>query len=315
LLKGVVTDGSSWCCPRSQRSSANDAFGYARRPYHGQGEPPDRAFERLRERAAALTCKKLTGRKVMESRVTTSDETYYLAVARRTRELAREEEAELFLRWRSSGDPRAANSLARAHLKQVVVMAMKLRRYGVPVSELVAEGNVGVVHALARFQPERGVRFSTYANYWVRAQMLAHVVKRLRDMLQRLDGRDVSLDAKTTYRLLDHLVGADDQEQEVFQRQVSGSLARSVHQAVAQLDPRERFIVERRLLADSDEQVSLAGLARTLGVSRERARQLEGRAKAKLKRSFSMHPDPILREWVESELPAARREQAPPRAA
>src|SRR3954462_16015910 len=106
----------------------------------------------------------------------TSDAGFYWAAARRTPELQRDEEAELARRWQVSGDRRAANTLARAHLRLVGANAMKYRHYGVPVSELVAEGNLGVVQALAKFQPERGVRFGTYASYWVRAQMLAHVV-------------------------------------------------------------------------------------------------------------------------------------------
>ncbi|HYQ17381.1 MAG TPA: sigma-70 family RNA polymerase sigma factor, partial [Polyangiaceae bacterium] len=106
-----------------------------------------------------------------------SDAMFYLAAAKRAPELDRDAEAELARRWKVNGDRRAANELARSHQRQVVAIAMKLRHYGVPVGELIAEGNVGVVQALAKFEPERGVRFGTYASYWVRAQMLSHVVK------------------------------------------------------------------------------------------------------------------------------------------
>lgn len=296
---------------------------------------------------------------------TTSDAMFYLAVARQAPELGRDEEAELARRWRVSGDRRAANALARAHLRQVVTIAMKYRHYGVPVGELVAEGNIGIVKALAKFQPERGVRFSTYASYWVRAQMLAHVVKsysavggsdgpmrsqvffklrrervrvanqfgvgeaadrelaerlgvsleRVRGMVQRLDGRDVSLDAKASAdsgRLLDRVAAADDQEQELVSRQFHGCMRGVLADAVAQLDARERYIVEQRLMADASEELSLAEIARTLGVSRERARQLETRAKSKLRRLITDDQNPAVREWVQSELPAAPA--SPPRA-
>ena len=295
---------------------------------------------------------------------TTSDAMFYLAAARRAPELDRDEEAELARRWQVSGDRRAANALARAHLRQVVAIAMKYRHYGVPVGELVAEGNVGVVQALAKFQPERGVRFGTYASYWVRAQMLSHVVKsysavggsdgpmrsqvffklrrervrvtnqfgvgeaadrelaarlgvsleRVRGMVQRLDGRDVSLDAKVSVesgKLLDRMPAPDDQEQELFSRQFQGLMGGALADAVAQLDPRERYIVERRLMADASEELSLAEIARTLNVSRERARQLESRAKSKLRRLITDDQNPAVREWIQSELPAAP--PSPPR--
>jgi RNA polymerase sigma-32 factor len=290
---------------------------------------------------------------------------FYLAAARQVPELGRDEEAELARRWRMSGDRRAANALARAHLRQVVTIAMKYRHYGVPVGELVAEGNIGIVKALAKFQPERGVRFSTYASYWVRAQMLAHVVKsysavggsdgpmrsqvffklrrervrvanqfgvgeaadrelaerlgvsleRVRGMVQRLDGRDVSLDANASAdsgKLLDRVAAADDQEQDLVSRQFHGCMRGALADAVAHLDARERYIVEQRLMADASEELSLAEIARTLGVSRERARQLETRAKSKLRRLITDDQNPAVREWVQSELPAAR--PSPPRA-
>jgi RNA polymerase sigma-32 factor len=294
----------------------------------------------------------------MASESTASEAMYYLAAARRVPELGREEEAALATRWKVTGDRRAANALARSHLRQVVAIAMKLRHYGVPVGELVAEGNVGVVQALEKFQPDRGVRFGTYASYWVRAQMLSHVVKsyssvqgsdgpmrsqvffklrrervrvtnqfgtgeaadqelaerlgvsveRVRGMVQRLDGRDVSLDQRVTpesVRLLDRLPAPDDQEQQLYERQVRGSLRTAITDALAQLDARERYIVEQRLMADAEEQQSLADIARLLKVSRERARQLEARAKSKLRRLIGAGQHPVVREWVEAELPRA----------
>ena len=82
------------------------------------------------------------------------------------------EEMALALRWKEHRDRAAGDALARANLRHVVAVAMKYRRYGVPVSELIAEGNFGVVHALGKFEPERGIRFVTYAAHWVRAYIL-----------------------------------------------------------------------------------------------------------------------------------------------
>src|SRR6187402_2734452 len=105
------------------------------------------------------------------------DVAFYMAEAKRAPRLEREQEMALALRWKHQGDRAAGDTLARANLRHVVAVAMKYRRYGVPVSELIAEGNFGVVHALGKFDPERGIRFVTYAAHWVRAYILDHVIK------------------------------------------------------------------------------------------------------------------------------------------
>jgi len=101
------------------------------------------------------------------------------------------------------------------------------------------------------------------------------------------------------------MLAPDDQEQELFLRQFRDSIGSALSDAVAQLDARERYIVEHRLMADASEELSLAEIARTLGVSRERARQFESRAKGKLRRLITGDQNPSVQEWVHSELPAA----------
>jgi RNA polymerase sigma-32 factor len=93
------------------------------------------------------------------------------------RPLGRQEEADLARRWQCSRDRNAADRLMRAEAGRVLAMAIKYRRYGVPLTELVAEGNLGIVHALGKFDPERGIRLATYAAYWIRASILEHVVR------------------------------------------------------------------------------------------------------------------------------------------
>jgi RNA polymerase sigma-32 factor len=101
----------------------------------------------------------------------------YVDAVERFPVLSREEELELATRWREHGDRRAADALVQAHLRSVVKIAKKYRGYGIYLSDLVAEGNLGVLEAVARFEPERGLRFFTYARHWVRAFILAHVLK------------------------------------------------------------------------------------------------------------------------------------------
>jgi RNA polymerase sigma-32 factor len=252
--------------------------------------------------------------------------------------LTREEERELADRWVKNQDPKAAEALLRAHLRYVVAIALKYRRYGVPLSELIAEGNFGAVHALKKFEPERGHRFVTYAAYWIRAYVLGYVIRswslvgvgsgalrsklffKLRRerarimsllgdeqkadealaekfgvnptqialMLRRLETRDLSLDTKVfddaPTSLVDTLASPDnDQETDLVLDERQKEVKATVRLAVQDLDTRERYIVENRMLADSEDELSLAEIGRRLGVSRERARQLEERAKKKLR--------------------------------
>src|SRR5690606_29551412 len=74
-------------------------------------------------------------------------------------------------------DQEAADRLVEANLRFVVAMALQYRRYGIPLSELLAEGNLGLMMAVRKFDPERGTRFVTYAGYWIRAYVLDLVVR------------------------------------------------------------------------------------------------------------------------------------------
>lgn len=263
----------------------------------------------------------------------------YLTRVRSYPVLTREEEQELVGRWLSERDTVARERLLAAHLRYVVAIALRYRRYGVPIEELVSEGNFGLVHALGKFEPSRGTRFVTYAAYWIRAYVLNHVIRswslvgvgsgalrskmffRLRRervrianlvgeggeadsmlaqamglpeatvqaMVRRLDARDVSLDSKpfddSSASLADLLASSDRSQEETLAASERDDQVRSaVQSAMLELDERERYIAENRLMADHEEELSLAEIGRRLGVSRERARQLEVRTKRKLRR-------------------------------
>ena len=271
-------------------------------------------------------------------RETNSAVSRYIQRVRQMPELTREEEVELARAYRDRGDQHAAARLALANLRHVVSIATSYRRYGLPLADLIAEGNFGVVQAIRKYDPERGNRFVTYAAYWIRAYVLNHVIRswsmvgagsgalrskmffRLRrerariaglvgegeagekmlaerfgapaekvvEMARRLETRDVSLDTKVyddgQRSLVETLVAEQNDQEEQYQRAEEGALLRDVLvDAVQKLDPRERYIVETRMMADPEEELSLAEIGRRLGVSRERARQLEARAKKKLR--------------------------------
>lgn len=258
----------------------------------------------------------------------------YIQRVRAMPKLSREEEHELALRV-SKGDQEAADRLVEANLRYVVAIALQYRRYGVKLADLIAEGSVGLVTAVRKFDPHRGTRFVTYAGYWIRAFVLESVVRsstmigagsgpfrsklffrlrrerarlsnliadpyelietlaaefetttdRMTELLRRLDQREVSLDAPayqdSDSTLLDMLPStAEPQDVIIARRRRDSGIHDRLEDALAILDDRERLIVEKRIL--SDESASLASIGRELGVSRERARQLEARAKKKL---------------------------------
>lgn len=261
----------------------------------------------------------------------------YITMVHAAPKLSREEEEGLLERWYSHSEVRARDELVNTQLRYVVAIALKYKRYGVPVSELVAEGNFGVVHALKKFEPARGNRFVTYAAYWIRAYILNYIIRswslvgvgsgalrskmffklrrerirvtnllgegeaadealaerlsipkeKLGGMLRRLEARDVSLDTPlfddSGATLIDALANTSaNQEDKLIESRRGVRVQSLVRDAVKDLDKRERYIVENRMMADAEDEMSLAEIGRRLGVSRERARQLEARAKRKL---------------------------------
>jgi RNA polymerase sigma-32 factor len=271
----------------------------------------------------------------------------YLNAIQRFQPLDRETELKLARRWLKRNDVEAAHTLVRANLRFVVKIANHYRGYGFRIADLVEEGNIGLLEAVKRFDPARNLRFMTYAAYWIRAYILAHVLKqwsmvgvgtgplqsklffrmarerakisaalgnnmsesameeklaekfgttteRIRDMTGRLDGKDMSLDM-AAYRdgsvsELDLLeCDAEGQEDLCVKAQRDDLVRRRVCRLMQSMNDRERYIVERRLLADEAE--TLAEIGRHLSLSRERVRQLEERLKSKLRRALAdFHP-------------------------
>lgn len=91
--------------------------------------------------------------------------------------LEREEEHDLAVAWKESQDQEALHKITTAHMRLVISMATKFRNFGLPMSDLIQEGYVGLLEAASRFEPEREVRFSTYATWWVRASMQDYILR------------------------------------------------------------------------------------------------------------------------------------------
>src|SRR6185295_14364757 len=91
--------------------------------------------------------------------------------------LDRDEERDLAVRWKEDRDQKALHRITVAHMRLVISMASKFRGFGLPLGDLVQEGHVGLLEAAARFEPEREVRFSTYATWWIRASMQDYILR------------------------------------------------------------------------------------------------------------------------------------------
>jgi len=100
----------------------------------------------------------------------------YLQEIRKFPMLTAEEELSLSKRWRDTEDMEAAHKLVTSHLRLVAKIAMGYRGYGLPLSELISEGNVGMMQAVKRFDPERGFRLATYAMWWIRAAIQEYIL-------------------------------------------------------------------------------------------------------------------------------------------
>jgi len=101
----------------------------------------------------------------------------YLADIRRFSFLEREQEYQLAKRWREHGDRKAADQIVTSHLRLAAKIATNYRGYGLPLSEIISEGNVGLMQAINRFEPERGFRFATYAIWWIKASIQDYILR------------------------------------------------------------------------------------------------------------------------------------------
>src|SRR5438477_12477386 len=101
----------------------------------------------------------------------------YLSEIRKFPLLEPEEEYMFAKRWREHEDPEAARRLVTSHLRLVAKIAMGYRGYGLPLSEVVAEGTVGLMQAVKRFEPDRGFRLATYAMWWIRAAIQEYILR------------------------------------------------------------------------------------------------------------------------------------------
>jgi RNA polymerase sigma-32 factor len=252
------------------------------------------------------------------------------------------EEEQKLARQFARGDLQAGHRLVTANLRFVVKVAYEYRSYGIKMSDLIQEGNIGLMKAVQKFDADKGIRLISYAVWWIRAYIQNYILKswslvklgttqaqrklffslartrreleklnhgeqgitnvdeiakrlhvkpgEVREMEQRMGGRDLSLDAPMGEdggnSHVDFVVsGAVGQDDEFADKEEAGLISAHVKTALMRLDPRERFIIEQRVM--NERPMTLKELGEHFGFSRERARQLEIRAKDKLKNELA----------------------------
>lgn len=255
-----------------------------------------------------------------------------------------EEELELARRWRDHQDVEAEHKLVTSHLRLVAKIAMGYRGYGLPVAELISEGNFGMMQAVRRFDPDRGFRLSTYAMWWIRAAIQEYILhsgslvkmgtttaqkklffnlRRLKGQMQAIEDGDLKpvqvteiatrlqvreQDVISMNRRLaapDHSLNTpvrgygegdewqdwladetESQETIIAEREEFSGRKALLATAIKTLNQRERHILTERRL--KDEPVTLEELSRQYRLSRERIRQIEVRAFAKLQKAMKL---------------------------
>jgi RNA polymerase sigma-32 factor len=239
------------------------------------------------------------------------------------RTLDREAERELARRW-LAGDQRAGSKIIEACLPFVVSIALEYRRWGVPLEDIIQQGNLGLLKAAKKFDPKKDCRLATYAAYWIRAEIREYVVRafrvvrlgttkgerralrayrrtkstdaaelaevsglneeRVKLLLPLLAAKESSLDATTSEMgpAIDRMPSDVPTPEELASSdELTAQAGHAVRAAVGELDERERMIVEARLM--TEDPPTLQELGARLGVSKERVRQLEERARLKLR--------------------------------
>lgn len=236
-------------------------------------------------------------------------------------------EKRLALAWKK-GDALAGNRLIEASLPFVIRIANEYRRWGVPLEDLIQQGNLGLLRAAQKFDGEKNCRLITYAVYWIRAEIRDYVVRgyrivrlgttrserramrsyrrtsvssaealaeesgmplaRAQKLFPLLVQRDSSLDA--TYDdvgpAVDRLHSESQSPEDfVVERDRDSNVRVALAEALGELSTRERRIVDARMI--SDEPTTLERLGRELGVSKERVRQIEERARTKLRSALA----------------------------
>ena len=235
----------------------------------------------------------------------------YLCEVATRRRLSSSEEYVLATRA-SRGDESARRRLIEHQLGLVVMIARPYRNRGLPLADLIAEGNIGLLKASEKFDPERGFRFSTYAKWWIRqsielaltnqagtVRIPVHVMRALKkqtkaatqfllhDVRHRSDNGDSSQSGDS--QMLVDLVAAPEDEQPEFHLHLTGR-RKHLETAMLLLKDTERHVLQSRFGLTDDTDCTLHSVAQQLNLSSERVRQIQAEALTKLRGILQADP-------------------------
>jgi RNA polymerase sigma-32 factor len=215
--------------------------------------------------------------------------------------LERDEEHELAVRWSEQRDQQALHKLTSAHMRLVISVAARFRRYGLAMSDLIQEGHVGLLEAAARFDPHRGVRFSTYATWWIRASIQDFILRNwsivrggtssnqkslffnLRRLRAKISRSGEPMSSHDLYRELAEAIGVSVNDVANMDSRLSGSdmsLNATLSDDNDQSTQRQDFLVDEAPLPDEtveaviDSERRTAWLSTAMNVLNERERQI-----------------------------------------
>jgi RNA polymerase sigma-32 factor len=244
--------------------------------------------------------------------------------ARRAELLDADTELRLAYAWRDQRDEAALHRLITAYMRLAISMASKFRRYGAPMNDLIQEASLGLMKAAEKFDPDRGVRFSTYAVWWIKASIQDYVMrnwsmvrtgstsaqkalffnmKRVQAKLAReAEALGETLDQHQLREKVAIEIGVSMAEVAMMEGRLAAEQVEYAHDqdrlrhwladAMASLSAREQHIVAQRRLMD--EPRTLESLGVEMGLSKERIRQLEAAAYAKLRRHLESKSPEVL---------------------
>ncbi|MFO8145375.1 MAG: RNA polymerase sigma factor RpoD/SigA [Candidatus Syntrophosphaera sp.] len=273
----------------------------------------------------------------------------YLREISKFETLSREEEHELGIRARN-GDPEAMNKLIRANLKFVVKIASRYQNRGLSLSELISEGNIGLIKAIEKFDPDKDIKLISYAIWWIRQRIMlavseksslirvplgksssVHRIKATQDRIYTQTGETPSneelsevmnIPKKSIKQLKGQLVEttsfddvlqgndfhefttrdmiSDEKMTDPQKRYYRDRMHKRLHEAIDKLDKREAEIIRTYYgLNEEQESQNFAQIAETMGLSRERVRQIQKEALKKIMVEIEPDEDEYVEKFME----------------
>lgn len=255
--------------------------------------------------------------------------------------LSPEEEKKIAMKWFETRDREAGQQLVLSNLRFVVKIAKEYSKYGFKMQDLIQEGNLGLMHAVDKYDPRKGYRLITYAVWWIRAYIQSHILRswsivrtgttrvqrrifnglrkatqkiasfnssepvsnkllaaelevtedQLKETMGLMKRRDVSMDQPLSGNQYDNLTFGDTMsdpnasiEDKLIEQDMQEHVRGFLDDIYDDLTPRERYMLEHRILAETP--MTLEEIGAEFGITRERVRQLENRMKEKLRKAF-----------------------------